>query len=74
VSPNVEKLQIFFKQISVKVVTAKRLLCFPGVHGLYLPASWSGKYTNFTGVQIRGSDPGHDVYPEILLLYLNLTL
>lgn len=56
------------------MVTANRLLCFPGVHGLYLPASWSGKYTNFIGVLVHGSDPGHDVYPEILVLYLNLTV
>jgi hypothetical protein len=56
------------------VFTANRLLCFAGVHGLYIPASWSGKYTNLTGVQVRGSDPGNDVYPEILVLYLNLTV
>jgi hypothetical protein len=68
------KLQIFFMQIPVKVFTANRLLCFPGVHGLYLPASWSGKYTDLTGVQVRGSDPGHDVYHGILVLYLNLTV
>jgi hypothetical protein len=61
-------------QFPVGVFPANPLLCFPGVHGLYLPASWSGKYTNLTGVQVRGSDPGHNVYPEIPLLYLNLTV
>ena len=62
---NLEKLQIFFAQFPVQLLRANRLLCFPGVHGMYLPASWSGKYTNLTDVQVRSSDPSQDVCPKL---------
>lgn len=72
--PEFREITNLLYAVSCKIFIANRLLCFPGVHGLYLPASWSGKYTNITCMQVRGSDPGHDVYPEILVLYLNLNV
>jgi hypothetical protein len=72
--PKFREITNLLHAISCKILIANLLLCIPGIHGLYLPASWSGKYTNITCVHVRGSDPGRDVYPEILVLYLNLTV